>query len=185
MEFDKLLCNQVYSANVSMHDVLTATMSYLPEQKEEPMKVEYEDFERRKIKWDPNDLSKMSTYNSILNISLSDQLQFWDSPSSIPIFSFSISRPFADAAEKAFVFFINKPKDTNFYVSKAARQAYYNLDQKHKKFLKAGRPLNEDHPTKIAFKEARKELRQVRRSIKMKEISKTDLNINQNWCMYV
>ena len=54
-------------------------------------KVQYEAFERRKVKWDPEDMDKMKRYHDILDITLPPIINFWDSPSSIPVLSVIIS----------------------------------------------------------------------------------------------
>ena len=71
----------------------------------------YEVFERRKVKWDPEDEEKMARYNDILNITLPPIIQFWDSPSSIPVLSAIISETFVKAAEESFGYSQPKPRN--------------------------------------------------------------------------
>ena len=167
------LCTLDFPTNFSSHDVLITTISVtfqsIPESK---YSNTYIDFNREHVLWEEEGIQE---YQSLSSKALSDALEFWDTPESIPLLCSLVSNLLVKSAK--LVFKVKKPgKKTNGKKSQKFRYAEDILMGTHRAWKKAGKPLSKTNPIWTRYARARSNLQRVARS----EENMQNVRLNNN-----
>ena len=156
-------CTLEEAMNLSSHDpIVSGTRIQLDirDQCSNKYSNTYTEFNRQKIIWDK---AKLPEYERLASGALSDALNFWNSPESIPLLSSLTSRLLVTCASLVFE---SKPSARLCFIKKPSlriRQAINVMKRAFTAWKYAGKPNSKLDPARAEYCEARSNLQILRR----------------------
>ena len=165
--------------NLSSHDpIMTTTSIHLDIPHKSGRHVHtYTDFKRQRIVWDQ---LKLPDYQKLTTTAISDALQTWDTPESLPHLSSLVSKLLVTCATMVFDSKTTKLHQSTRKPSLRIRQAQNILKKCFDEWKKAGKPTSRADPASTAYREARSNLQYLRRH----EVKLSNIKDN-NYLMYL
>ena len=155
-------CTLETPLNLSSHDPIKTILSVQLEKSTDGSKYSatYSNFERKRIIWDP---SRLPQYQQLAAKALSDAINFWDSPESIPLLSSLLSSLLVQCATMVFDSKTSSNHKDHKSPSKKIRQAQDALKYSFRVWKKAGKPASRLDQTRLAYSDARASLQRLTR----------------------
>ena len=155
-------CTLEHPLNLSSHDPIETTVNVQLDTPSKSSKYSntYSEFKRQKIVWDKD---KLSEYQDLSSQALSDALNYWDFPESLPLLSSLVSKLLVTCASLVFDSRTPSQSSRPKKSSLALRQAQNILKKAWNEWKKAGKPSSGVDPIGAAYRDARSNLQRLRR----------------------
>ena len=155
-------CTLETPLNLSSHDPIKTTLSVQLEKSTDGSQYSgtYSNFDRKRIIWDP---SRLPQYQRLAAKALSDALNFWDSPETIPLLSSLLSNLLVQCATMVFDSKTSSNQQHWKSPSKKIKQAKDVLKHSFRVWKKAGKPASKLDQTRLVYSAARASLQRLTR----------------------